>query len=198
MSPSSQDAKEIISKSGNNFHCKVLKYFKEKGWNISISPYYNDNVSEKPREIDLIAEKDFEWNEKPIYTGRDPGRINVRLFIECKYVAQVTVFWFHSKDIGQAKKLVFRTTPLSENNIYTDKHHYLQDKDVAKLFASSKSDKSTENEIIYKALNQSLNAMVYFRTELTGLRLLATQFNFPFPLLLPSPSPYNNWAFIRE
>ncbi len=61
------------------------------------------------------------------------------------------------------------TTPLREDNIYKDKHHYLASGNrVAKLFASE-SRREAENEIIYKALNQSLNAMVYDRWDHTIL-----------------------------
>jgi hypothetical protein len=149
----------IIATSGNNFHCKVFEYLKAKGWTILISPYYNDNVSDKLREIDLIAEKAF--NVKDTF-GRLMGTVNIKLFIECKYITQKVVFWFHNKDLVKAKHLVLETTPLHEHNIYTDKHHYLNSDTVAKLFADEKKQKA-ENEIFYKALNQSLNSMVYYR-----------------------------------
>ena len=71
--------KDIIASSGNNFHCKVFDYLKEKGWTVLISPYYNDNVSDKPREIDLIAEKAFAWKNS---LNRFIGTVNVKLFIE--------------------------------------------------------------------------------------------------------------------
>ncbi|MDC4224076.1 MAG: hypothetical protein MPW15_07585 [Candidatus Manganitrophus sp.] len=155
-----EEVEKLVMNSGNSFHCKVLNYLKAKGWTVLISPYYHDNVSDKPREIDLIAEKAFPIS-KPL--ARHPqGTINIKLFIECKYVPQKIVFWFHDKDKDLAEELVIRSTRLSKGNSYTKQHHYLNGNDrVAKLFASE-SKKSEENEIIYKALNQSLNAMVYF------------------------------------
>jgi len=151
----------IITRSGNNFHCKVLNYLKEKGWTVLISPYYNDNVSDKPREIDLIAEKPFEITNR--FNERF-GCVNIKLFIECKYIAQKIVFWFHNKDRHNAEDLVINTTPLRKDSGYTQKHHYLcnNNDSVAKLFADEKKRKA-ENEIVYQALNQSLNAMVYYR-----------------------------------
>ena len=86
--------KAIISQSGNTFHSQVLKYLHDKGWTVLISPYYNDNATNKPREIDLIAEKAFETNDRRYF-----GTVNVKLFIECKYIPQLTVFWFHNKDM---------------------------------------------------------------------------------------------------
>ena len=150
--------KAIIFKSGNTFHSQVLKYLQDKGWTVLISPYYNDNATNKPREIDLIAEKAFETSNRRYFRT-----VNVKLFIECKYIPQLTVFWFHSKDMQKAQDLVIKTASLRKDNSYTEKHHYLADVDrVAKLFADERS-KSAENEIFYKALNQSLNAMVYYR-----------------------------------
>ena len=153
-----EEVKAIIAQSGNTFHCKVLKFLREKDWTVLISPYYNDNVSNKPREIDLIAEKAFRVES----FGGAIGNISVRLFIECKYISQKTIFWFDTKDRQKAEELVTTTTPLRRNNSYTDRYHYMAGDSVAKLFAN-KGSKSADNEIFYKALNQSLNAMVYYR-----------------------------------
>jgi hypothetical protein len=157
-----EKVKAIIAQSGNTFHCRVLRYLKEKGWTVLISPYYNDNISNKPREIDLIAEKAFEATDD---WGHFKGNIHVRLFVECKYISQKTVFWFHDKDIHKATDLIVQTTPITKDNIYTNKHHYLSgDSSVAKLFADEKKS-SADNEVLYKALNQSLNAMIYYRNK---------------------------------
>jgi len=168
MSKDLDKVKEIIAQSGNTFHCKVLKYLQEKGWTVLISPYYNDNVSNKPREIDLIAEKAFDAKDN---MGRFFGTVNVKLFVECKYILQKTVFWFHNKDKQKAEDLVIQSTPLRKENIYTKRHHYLGGADsVAKLFADEKK-KSADNEIFYKALNQNLNAMIYYRNRESIIRL---------------------------
>ncbi len=165
MSQDIDKVKEIIENSGNKFHFKVLKKLQEKDWTVLISPYYNDNVTGKPREIDLIAEKAFKASGKPGQVGYFNYTINIKLFIECKYIRPTTVFWFHGKDKTKAEKLITQTTPLKPSNTYTNRHHYLGGVDrVAKLFADD-SKKSAENEIFYKALNQSLNAMVYYRNR---------------------------------
>lgn len=168
MSQAIEKVKAIIAQSGNTFHCKVLKYLQDKDWTVLISPYYNDNVSSKPREIDLIAEKAFDARGR---IGEFLGTVNVKLFIECKYISQNTVFWFHEKDKQKAEELVTQTTPLRTDNIYTKKHHYLGGVgSVAKLFADERK-KSAENEMFYKALNQSLNAMVYYRNKESIIKL---------------------------
>ena len=175
MSQAMDKVKAIIAQSGNTFHCKVLKYLHNKGWTVLISPYYNDNVSSKPREIDLIAEKAFNAKDR---FERFFGTVNVKLFVECKYISQKTVFWFHDKDKQKAEELVTQTTPLPPDNTYTAKHHYLGEVDrVAKLF-SDEQKKSAESEIFYKALNQSLNAMVYYRNRESIIKLPKDEKNY--------------------
>lgn len=154
------EIKAIVNESGNSFHCKVINALKERSWNLLVSPYYMDSATNKPREIDLIAQK--AWTRKGEY-GVKGGAVVIRLFIECKYIPQPNVFWFSEKDIVSARQWVVQHTPLRENHISMEKHHYLcTNPKVAKLFAS-KNRPNTENEVIYKALNQSLNAMVYLR-----------------------------------
>ncbi|HEY9895432.1 MAG TPA: hypothetical protein V6D34_08485 [Candidatus Sericytochromatia bacterium] len=170
-----EKVKSIITNSGNSFHCKTLNYLKEKEWSVLISPYYNDNFSDKPREIDLIAEKEFSIKDR---FSNQVGNISVRLFIECKYIPQLSVIWFHDKDKNKAEKLVVNTTPLRANNSYTNQHHYIgSDNKAAKLFASEKQS-NVENDPLYKALNQCLNAIVYYR-------------NYPFIIQTPSEDQRN-------
>lgn len=186
MSEDIDKAKEIIENSGNTFHFKVLKNLQEKDWTVLISPYYNDNVTGKPREIDLIAEKAFKASGKPGKVGYFNYTINIKLFIECKYIRPKTVFWFHDKDKTKAEELVTQTTPLKSDNTYTNRHHYLGGVDsVAKLFADE-GKRSADNEIFYKALNQSLNAMVYYRNRESIIKLpngessvILTSVNYP-------------------
>lgn len=87
----------------------------------------------------------------------------MRLFVECKYVPSTTVFWFGDRDNAAATEWLIRNTPLREDNIYKNEHHYLKYiPRVAKLFAS-KNQPSTENEAIFRALNQTLNGLVALR-----------------------------------
>lgn len=152
----------IIKGSGNSFHCLVNNYLQEKDWHTLISPYYMDCSSNKPREIDLIAEKSWFYNDR---FNNKYGTINIKLFIECKYIPNINVFWFSDKDMISTKKWLALNTPLCERNMFTENHHYLAtNHKVAKLFAGENANgRNVENEVIYKALNQSLNSMVYLR-----------------------------------
>jgi len=149
--------KNIIDESGNNFHCKVVRYFTEKGWYVLVSPYYTDFVTDKPREIDIITEKVY-----PIHANFNIIYISVKLYVECKYIPHEVVFWFSDKDKKRSKDWLLKHTPITENNVYINKHHYNNEKNtkVAKLFASS-FNKQIENETIFRAINQCLNATIY-------------------------------------
>lgn len=176
--------KDIIEKSGNTFHSKVVKFLREKGWSVLISPYYNDNITDKPREIDIIAEKAIKIEH--FIENQYIGTFCERLFIECKYISKEIVFWFDNKDEEKAKNRITADTPLKYPNEIND-HHYSTNKEkkVAKLFASN-PDKSQDNEIIYKALNQSLNAMIYYKNtpSITSTERTTNLSPVNYPLIL--------------
>lgn len=155
-----QEIAQLVNSSGNTFHAKVARWFRDNGWHIVVSPYYMDQTQNKAREIDLIAEK--LWPVKDGF-GNAVGNIAVRLFVECKFVPSLSVFWLAEKSRSEALNLVCSSGRFPANNTYTEKHHYLaKSPRVAKLFATS-GGRSQEAEPFYKALNQSLNATVAMR-----------------------------------
>lgn len=153
---------EIIEKSGNNFHYKVVEFLRNNDWCVVVSPFYNDNFTDKPREIDIIAEKEFEVKDFDQWIAD----IKVRFFIECKYINNDTVFWFDNRDMSGALSKVLKDTPLEDPHSWsmTDKHRYLENIEVAKLF-SGENGKNPDNEIMYKAITQSLNSLVYYKQK---------------------------------
>lgn len=157
----SKQLSELAGSSGNSFHVRVVRELRERDWYVQISPYYLDAATNLAREIDLVAEK--RWNV-PSESPTPTNCLSLKLLVECKYIAQETLFWFDSKDRAAALEWVNTHTPLSRpDNCYTTKHHYLSSsQSVAKLF-SSKADRNTDREAIYKAINQALHAMVYLR-----------------------------------
>lgn len=49
------ELKTRIKESGNNLHLDVADFLKRKGWLVDISPYYCDEFTDRPREVDIIA-----------------------------------------------------------------------------------------------------------------------------------------------
>jgi len=161
MAPKKSKTKEIIEKSGNSFHSRVVRLLRYLKWDVIVSPYYSDNFTDKPREIDIIAEKEFPVVDFVSHLGT----IKVNLYIECKYINGDIVFWFDNKDKGKAIERIAIDTGLEHprKNSSIQEHHYFSDTSVAKLFASEK--RNEDNELMGKAVNQNLNAMVYYRNR---------------------------------
>ena len=134
---------------------------------MTVSQFYTDAFSQKSREIDLIAEKAF---SSTAFTDQN-ATVIVRLFVECKYINSTTVLWLDKKNLEKAKDVVRATDAFHDpdtNYLVTEKHHYLANLKVAKLF-SSEGGKDRENDPIYKAITQCLNALIYFRHHETKL-----------------------------
>jgi hypothetical protein len=155
-----KEVQELFTKSGNSFHSRVVKLLRDEKWTVLVSPYYSDNFTDKPREIDIISERPFDV-EKFGWMGT----ANASLFIECKYINTKTIFWFDVKDKIRAIERIMKDTGLEHPNQNTNikAHHYFSDLPVAKLFTSAKG--SEDNDIIGKAINQNLNALVYYRNH---------------------------------
>lgn len=170
-----------VKPDGNDFQYKVKNFLSENGWSVRMSPYYNDAFSEKPREIDIIAEKAFLQTERSIYTGT----VIVRLFIECKYVTEQTIFWLENKDIEKTKEVVETTQAFhhpNENYDVLKTHHYLSSNLVAKLYRTEGQNR--DGDPVYKAMTQCLNATIYYRYRNTDLKKqydhqTVTELNYP-------------------
>lgn len=178
---------KIIKLSGNSFHSRIVNLLRRSGWNVLVSPYYSDNFTDKPREIDIIAEKKFDVNS---FGSNWLGTVDIRLFIECKYVVGETVFWFDAKDKERAINRIMIDTglenPYKNNNI--TKLHYFLDEPVAKLFASEKS-RGEDHEVLNKAINQNLNALLYYRSKDNFMPLendnqIKSLLSVPYPIIV--------------
>ena len=183
------NVEEIIKKSGNSFHSRVVNKLRDEGWSVLVSPHYSDNFTDKPREIDIIAEKKFDVSDF-IYDWL--GTLNIRLVIECKYINNDIVFWFEGKNISRAVERIMRDTGMENpsRNIGIQKHHYYADTPVAKLSTSNKGS-NEDNEVISKAINQVLNATIYYRNH-SNLKIVETKDGYidrvikrvPYPLIV--------------
>ncbi|MEI6238425.1 MAG: hypothetical protein WCP15_02745 [bacterium] len=151
---------EIMEKSGNGFHVRVVNLLRDLKWTVLVSPYYSDNFTDKPREIDIVAEQAYDTYDFSDWVGS----VNARLFIECKYINGDTIFWFDNRDKERSVERIMTDTGMDDPNrdIGVQGHHYFSDAPVAKLFSSEKS-RGEDNELMSKAINQNLNALIYYR-----------------------------------
>lgn len=49
--------KKAIEESGNRLHLRVADLLTKGGWTVQLSPYYVDELTTAPREIDIIASR---------------------------------------------------------------------------------------------------------------------------------------------
>jgi hypothetical protein len=158
--------KEFAFNHGNQFHGRVAALLRKNHWDVLVSPYYRDNATDKAREADIIAEREFIMHGPG---GAYRGGARVRLIAECKYIATPIVFWFDGKDLPRAEKRITDDTVLGprSGNVNIDRHHWYDEKRVAKLFATYSDgveSKQPENEVMFGAVDKVLNALISYRT----------------------------------
>jgi len=150
---------KIIDEGGDQIQYDLAKILEENGWNAQISPYYKDIATDKSREIDIIARKEFLVKDD-FYNQSE--RVLVRLFIECKYIKNQVLFYFVKKDKKKATDF-FRDNHLLRNEEYLDlqKNHYLKDEEVAKTWRPVEG-----RDDVYDAWTQSVHSMIYYQKNL--------------------------------
>lgn len=163
MNESENKIDQLVRDSGLISHFKTIAVLKENGWEVLVSPYYYDSISESIREVDLIAEKQFSSDPYGPST-----QLNVQLFIECKYIKPDAVFWFDKLDRRKAlasfEKEISRdiVDGMTRNRLSGDldasQLHYFQNDLVAKLFRDNHPNK--REQIFSGAMNQCLHSLI--------------------------------------
>ena len=161
-----KSARSLIEKSGMLTHLKVIDILKKSGWSVRVSPYYYDDVAESVREIDIVAEKPFNSAEQRYISTT---QLNVQLFVECKYINQDVLLWFDKPNQEKAVEALEKATGLQlavrhSGDVLPDSFRYYTAEKVAKIFSGN----SGREDLIYKALSQSLRALVYYKQWAPG------------------------------
>ncbi|MBU1202705.1 hypothetical protein KKH39_01540 [Patescibacteria group bacterium] len=157
---------KIMGDSGHDFHLTISKLLEEKEWTVTNSPHYNDPVENKPREIDIIAEKNIQVGGGMFSNSTET--LTIRLIIECKYIKPHIVFWFLDKDPIKSKQLA-KNNPILQNqedfylNYENKMHHYLKDNEAVKEFSTE-----NDNKILDKAKNEVMHASLFYSNKRGG------------------------------
>lgn len=176
---------EFAVNHGNRLHARVVSLLRDNAWTVLVSPYYRDNATDKAREADIIAEREF-----PVTTGpfdRHLGSIRVRLVVECKYISEDTLCWFDMKDVQRSNELIVAGTPFkpSSEHIGIQSHHWYTISEVAKLFAARPEGKDRrkepEGEVLFSAFDKVLNSLIYYSL----IRTIIPTSNLSTPSLFP-------------
>lgn len=172
--------KKIIEKSGNDLHVEAERILKEAGWHTTSSMYYIDSSTEKARETDIIATKDWDINDN---FGRKILTFRVRLFIECKKISEPVVIWTKDKTIDAAENLARDNNVLREEEQinYVDKippliHHYLTPNNVIYQWDTSKEER---NDFLFKGVDGCLKSLLFFKH-----RFRYTDYIIDYPIII--------------
>jgi hypothetical protein len=194
-----QDLTDIIDKSGHRLLCDTNAFFLRHGWTTRLSQYYVDATTDKAREIDLIAEKVFEFGDR---YQRDWVHFHVRLNIECKYVNAPVIFWMDPVDRDAVHRWVNSRTPFKTTNQYSNNLHYMSADWVAKLFASKKGS-GEDTEPVFKALNQCIHGFANTRSQSLPIRQnfqrpSTRTLSLSYPVIVWSNFEYFYSTFVNE
>ena len=165
------DLKKLIQeKSGNNLHLENVDFLKKLDWSVDISPYYCDDFTDKPREIDIIATRKIQilegaWEENKNFW------FNVVLFIECKNFTNNLNFRIFNNDQKLSKEILcnqslnlYLGAMIKETENQLKNHHYLITPMIAKLYDYPKKDKNGKDNV-FDAMTQSLKSYIFFKDK---------------------------------
>lgn len=138
---------------------RVINRLEHLEWDVEISAYYYDDTTNKPRECDIIAQKEIQV--KPI--GPVVDKFKVFLFIECKHFKGEVAFRMHqshpeAKAMKDIKSAIIIYDINKEKALKNINHHYLWQKNIAKLYDSVDEEKN-----IFNAITQSVKSLTFFK-----------------------------------
>lgn len=158
--------KKSIKESGHNLNLEVAELLNVSGWNTDISAYYCDDITDRPREIDILARKKI-----PIYQGNCPEKYKFEVFlcIECKYFKDEFAFRLWPNNIDDGKEAIISSAKnipgMSKENLEKvdfSGHHYLVSDNIARLFDTTNSN---QNRDIFDGLTGSIKSLIFFRNK---------------------------------
>ncbi len=152
--------KEAIKNSGNNLHLEVAGFLGGSGWDVDLSSYYCDDITDKPREIDIVA-------KKKIDIDGENDSFFVYLFLECKYLKNEGAFRMNLNSDQSAVSAII-LNGLNKDEILRESewkksHHYLKAEYIAKLFDFS--DNETQRAV-FDGVTQPIKALLSFRRKM--------------------------------
>lgn len=153
---------ELIDSSWNTMTIRVRDFLIKNWWKTTLSSYYVDTMTNKTRENDIVAIKNFNCIDAE---GRAVF-LSVALVIECKYITKNTVFWFDPMNIAMALN---SKNSHNQNTNYFWIHTlsldlYWQPKQVAKLF----EDGDTSVKPLFTWIDQCLHGLIFQRGQMFG------------------------------
>lgn len=168
----------ILKNSSNRLHFRAKSKFEDLGWTSTISSYFYDDTTDKPREIDIIAHKTFPI---PNTNGEERiSNIHACLFIECKWFSSEIYFWLDNNSKEKAKKAIFieglNLDEIFQETNLLDMHHYSSISRVAKLYDTQKDQENN----IFDAVTKPVKTLIFHRQ----LKDFNQKYLFYYPVII--------------
>lgn len=87
-----------FAKSGTNLEVDIAEKLRNFWWWVKTKQHYLDPFENKPREIDIIASRKIEINDK---FSSESVVFEMKLFFECKYLPDVKGLYVRNNDINK-------------------------------------------------------------------------------------------------
>jgi len=151
-----QEFKKIIEESGNNLHIDTVDLLERMQWDVDLSSYYYDETANKPREIDIIAQRNVEVKEAI-------DQFKLFLFIECKYFKNEVAFRARRNNKEESKEAIIiegldKEYLLEGENLFRE-HHYLKEGFIGKLYDSFPKEQGA----VFNAVTQPIKSLTFFK-----------------------------------
>lgn len=156
-----EEFKKIIEKSGNNLHIDTVNLLETMQWDVDLSSYYYDDTANKPREIDIIAQRNVSVIDPLKKISVDEFKLF--LFIECKYFKNEVAFWARRNRKEEAKEAMIiegldKEYLLGPGNLFRD-HHYLRERFIGTLYDSFPKEQGA----VFNAVTQPIKSLTFFK-----------------------------------
>lgn len=165
-----EELKKSIKDSGNQLHLKVARLLEKEGWTVQISPYYVDELTAAPREIDIVASLRI-----PIKNtfGKEKDYFWIHIIVECKHLTKEAVFYeFGDKPPFSAVKAIrignLKRSEIIDNKAFASDHHYVKAGTSARLYDIERGEISSNTDDIYKSITQAIKALIFEEHSFQG------------------------------
>lgn len=155
--------KKVIEESGNRLHLRVADLLTKGEWTVQLSPYYVDELTTAPREIDIIASRRIPVNDSFVH---EKDYFWIHLIIECKHLTKAVAFYEFRNKHPFDPVVAIRTGNLNRSEIidnmsFAREHHYVQAGNTARLYELERGEIASGSDDIYKSITQVVKALIF-------------------------------------
>jgi len=171
-----KELRQSIEKSGNNLHFEVSNFLDQNGWQVELSPYYCDDITKKPREVDIIANKAFSIFKYESPTIKALNNFKFYLFLECKYFN--SPFAVRVINNGNRDNILsaFHVKGINKEELFSkvrieEIHHYFTENAIGKLYdvplmRETEKINTGLDSLIFDAITGPIKSLLFFSEKI--------------------------------